>query len=88
MYYNSGRRTDSKPVQSSNPMAENSAGGAPTITIPSEIQLRKAGVPMPMNERKPPLAKSITNYRRRLSKESLEELEKVLAKKDLKPEPV
>jgi hypothetical protein len=69
-------------------MAESSASGAPTIKIPSEIQLRQAGVHGPTNERKPPLATSITNYSRRLSKESLEELEKVLAKRDLKREPV
>lgn len=73
---------------SSNPMAENSAGGAPTITIPSEIQLRQAGVHIPTNERKLPLTTSIANYSRRLSKESLEGLEKVVAKRDGKPEPV
>jgi hypothetical protein len=69
-------------------MAESSAGGAPTITIPSEIQLRQAGVPVPTDERKQPLPTSIANYSRRLSKENLEGLEKVRAKRDGKPKPV
>ncbi len=69
-------------------MAESSAGGAPTITIPSEMQLRQADVPVPSNEGKTSLPTSIANYSRRLSKESLEGLEKVVAKRDGKPEPV
>jgi hypothetical protein len=69
-------------------MVESSASGAPTITIPSEIQLRQAGASVPTNERNPHLPTSIANYSRRLSKESLEELEKVRAKRDVKPEPL
>jgi hypothetical protein len=70
--------TDSKTIQSSNPMAESSDVGAATVAIPPAIHLRpEAGVPAPItHNRNLPLPTSIASYNRRLSRESREEMKK------------
>jgi hypothetical protein len=69
-------------------MAESSDVGAATVTIPPEIHLRQAGIPVPITQnRNPPLPTSIASYNRRLSRESREEMEKTRAKQDPKRGP-
>jgi hypothetical protein len=70
--------TDSKIVQSSNPMADSSVVGEATFTIPPQARLRsETGTPAPITaNRNAPLPTSIASYNRRLSRESREELEK------------
>ncbi|KAN0101918.1 hypothetical protein V8E51_012428 [Hyaloscypha variabilis] len=59
-------------------MTESSAVGAPIVPIPSEILYRSEttpGVPL-INPVPPPLPTSIASYQRRLSKDSLKQVEK------------
>ncbi|KAE9369617.1 hypothetical protein N431DRAFT_345907, partial [Stipitochalara longipes BDJ] len=81
-----GRRGSADPLYarrragtgSSNPMVESSASGAPIVPIPPELLYRSesaTGVNL-MNTSHAPLPTSVSSYRRRLSKESREELKK------------